>query len=138
MSDVAINNSASATVAHVSVKGAAAQAKAPSGEISQTAKKPLATAQSNTQRLTEVRKGTVDTFSEVQSNLQEAISEINKALEQRQIAAQISMDKHIDRYIVRITDQSTGELLREVPSEAVQRFARNLEQLKGVLFESLL
>ena len=139
MSDFAINNSASQSVAHVSVKGGSSNNGAPSGDISaNVTKRPLASVHTNTQRMSEVRQGTQETFSEVQANLHEAINEINKALELRNTSASISMDKQIDRYIVRITDQSTGEILREVPSEAIQRFARNLEQLKGVLFEALL
>jgi len=41
-------------------------------------------------------------------------------------------------FVVKITDKNTGELLRQVPNEAIQRFAMNLEQLKGILFEAVL
>ena len=94
--------------------------------------------QDSGKKFSEVKESSLTALDEVQKTLDDMISEINKALSQRDISAQISMDKKIDRYIIRVTDKSTGELLREVPSEAIQRFARNIEQLKGVLFEAVL
>jgi len=54
------------------------------------------------------------------------------------VNASISVNKALSQFVIKISDKNTGELLREIPNEAVQKFAMNLEQLKGVLFEAIL
>jgi len=39
---------------------------------------------------------------------------------------------------VRIADERSGEVIREIPSEAVLKFARNLQEIKGLLFDKAL
>ena len=97
-----------------------------------------AVVQENGKRLTEVKQSTDASFGTMRANLEEAIRQINAAMEQRQINATISVDKNLNQFVVKITDKNTGELLRQVPSEAIQKFAMNLEQLKGILFEAVL
>ncbi len=94
--------------------------------------------QESGKRLTEVKQSTDVSFGEMRANLDEAIRQINIAMDQRQINAAISVDKNLNQFVVRITDKNTGELLRQIPNEAIQRFAMNLEQLKGILFEAVL
>jgi len=40
--------------------------------------------------------------------------------------------------LVTIKDKESGEIVREVPPEALLKFARNLEELKGILFDETL
>jgi len=94
--------------------------------------------QESGKRLTEVKQSTDASFGKMRANLDEAISQINDAMSQRQINATISVDKNLNQFVVKITDKNTGELLRQVPNEAIQKFAMNLEQLKGILFEAVL
>ena len=54
------------------------------------------------------------------------------------VIAIISRDEQLNRFIVKIADKDSGEVIREVPNEAVQRFARNLQEIKGLLFDKLL
>ena len=37
--------------------------------------------------------------------------------------------------VVQVTNEETGEVVRTLPGEAVLQIARNLESLKGVLFD---
>ena len=94
--------------------------------------------QESGKRLTEVKQSTDASFGKMRANLDEAISQINDAMTQRQINATISVDRNLNQFVVKITDKNTGELLRQVPNEAIQKFAMNLEQLKGILFEAVL
>ena len=94
--------------------------------------------QESGKRLAEVKQSTDASFGEMRANLDEAISQINAAMKQRQVNATISVDRNLNQFVVRITDKSTGELLRQIPNEAIQKFAMNLEQLKGILFEAVL
>ena len=47
----------------------------------------------------------------------------------------ITRDEELNRFIVRIADKSSGEVVREIPSEALLKFARNLQELKGLIFD---
>jgi flagellar protein FlaG len=111
------------------------------GDLTRAAATPAVTStkvQERGQRLTEVKQSTDASFGQMRANLDEAISQINAAMDQRQINASISVDRNLNQFVVKITDSKTGELLRQVPNEAIQRFAMNLEQLKGILFEAVL
>ena len=102
------------------------------GDLNRAAATPAVTStkvQESGQRLTEVKQSTDASFGQMRANLDEAISQINAA---------ISVDRNLNQFVVKITDKNTGELLRQVPNEAIQRFAMNLEQLKGILFEAVL
>lgn len=113
-------------------------ASTPKFESNKLQQGSLKSIQDSGKEFSDVKKSSLSALDEVQATLDDMISEINKALSQRSVAAQIAMDKQIDRFVIKVTDKTTGELLREVPSEAIQRFARNIEQLKGVLFEAVL
>lgn len=111
------------------------------GDLKGAAAIPVVTStkvQESGKRLTEVKQSTDASFGEMRANLDEAIKQINAAMDQRQVNAAVSVDKNLNQFVVRITDKNTGELLRQIPNEAIQKFAMNLEQLKGILFEAVL
>jgi flagellar protein FlaG len=86
----------------------------------------------------EDRSSTLASISEVANDIREAIDTLNAALAKSPTKAVISRDDQLNRYIVKITDKQSGEVIREVPSEAVLKFARNLQEIKGLLFDKLL
>ena len=46
-----------------------------------------------------------------------------------------SVDEVSKRIMVSVTDRRTGEVIRQVPSEAILKVAHNIEALKGVIFD---
>jgi flagellar protein FlaG len=46
------------------------------------------------------------------------------------------MDRTINTPVVAVTDKNTGELVRQIPAEAVLRVAHSIENLKGVLYNA--
>ena len=50
--------------------------------------------------------------------------------------ASISKDNELNTFVIRIFDDESGDLIREIPNEAMQRFARNLKQIQGLLFDT--
>jgi len=84
------------------------------------------------------RRDTLASISDVADDIREAIDTLNAALAKSPTKAVISRDDQLNRYIVKITDKQSGEVIREVPSEAVLKFARNLQEIKGLLFDKLL
>ena len=45
-----------------------------------------------------------------------------------------SMDDKINTFVVTVRNTETGQVIRQIPTEAVVKFAHNLEDLKGLLF----
>jgi len=71
----------------------------------------------------------------VTRELEEAITVLNESLAKTPTRAVISKDEVLNRFIVKIADKRSGEIVREVPPEALLKFARQLQELKGILFD---
>ena len=80
----------------------------------------------------------LQSISSVAEDIEEAIDTLNAALAQSPTKAIIARDEQLNRYIVKIADERSGEVIREIPSEAVLKFARNLQEIKGLLFDKAL
>jgi len=84
------------------------------------------------------RAESLQSITKVADDIKEAIDTLNDALAKAPTKAMISHDGELNRYIVRIADERSGEVIREIPSEAVLKFARNLREIKGLLFDKAL
>jgi len=84
------------------------------------------------------RAESLQSITKVADDIEEAIDTLNDALAKAPTKAMISRDEELNRYIVRIADERSGEVIREIPSEAVLKFARNLQEIKGLLFDKAL
>jgi len=89
-------------------------------------------------RATEEKQQSIESLSTMTSDLREAITILNDALEKTPTKAIITRDEQLNRFVVRIADASSGEVVREIPSEALLNFARNLQELKGLIFDASL
>ena len=89
----------------------------------------------------EAAKGKVkslSTLASVTESIDDAVEVLNEALSRKNTSAQIRKDEELNRFLVTIKDKDSGEIVREVPPEALLKFARNLEELKGILFDETL
>ena len=84
------------------------------------------------------RESSLRSIEGVAEDIREAIDTLNAALEKAPTRAIISRDEQLNRFIVKIADERSGEIVREIPSEAVLKFARNLQEIKGLLFDAAL
>jgi flagellar protein FlaG len=82
-----------------------------------------------------VRAATVDELNQNYAAFKQAVVEINKALEKIPTTLAFQVDETSNRFIVNVADISTGELIRQIPGDAVLRIARQLESLKGIIFD---
>jgi len=82
-----------------------------------------------------VKAATVDTLNENHADFKKAVVEINRALEKIPTTLAFQVDASSNRFVVNVADMSTGELLRQIPGDAVLRIARQLESLKGIIFD---
>ncbi len=48
---------------------------------------------------------------------------------------QFTMDEILHRPIVSVVDKESGKVLRQLPAEEVVRAARNIEYMRGILFD---
>lgn len=87
-------------------------------------------------RLTKIKKDqSLKEITENVTEIREAIAALNSAMQDISTNLHFSVDDISDRYVVEVTESSTGEVIQRVPSEAILRMARQLESLKGILFD---
>jgi flagellar protein FlaG len=82
-----------------------------------------------------IKAATVKELNQNYEDYKKAVFEINKALEKIPTTLAFQVDDTSNRFIVNVADISTGELIRQIPGDAVLRIARQLESLKGIIFD---
>lgn len=66
--------------------------------------------------------------------IEAAVEEANRALAKTSLSVRFSIEGETNRIIVRLTDQGTGEVVRQFPSEEQLGIQARLRELMGVLF----
>lgn len=77
----------------------------------------------------------VDQASAVQpqEQLQEAVKSVNSMMQSLSQNLEFSVDPDSNRTIVRVIDQQTNQVLRQMPSKEMLEIAKALDQLQGLL-----
>jgi len=87
-------------------------------------------------RAAAARKGeSMQQINEAIEHLDDAIEALNAAVRKVPTSLHFSIDDASNRFVVQVTDTNTGEIIRKVPGDAILRIARQIESLKGVLFD---
>ena len=70
--------------------------------------------------------------------IEDAVEKLNKKLDaqHQDMAVGFSVDDESGRIVVRISDQGSGKLIRQIPSEETLEFARNVKKGKGLLLNT--
>lgn len=74
----------------------------------------------------------------MQKRLDQAIENLNNQLQSSQTNLGFSIDSETDIVMVKVTNKQTGELVRQIPAEAVVRLAAKMDDLKGLLLDESL
>lgn len=132
-----------ANVATQSYATSAAQVPAPKSiqKVDQVSKDIRAVSDKSGQlnaQMLEQKSRSAGEIEKVQVRLQEAIKKLNESSDLNPNRLQFSVDSVSNKVLVIVTDEVTGEVVRQVPAEAVLRVAHNIEAMKGVLFDKLL
>ncbi|MBL4911266.1 MAG: flagellar protein FlaG [Alteromonadaceae bacterium] len=69
-------------------------------------------------------------------NLDEVVNKINKALTSVPKNINFSIDENSGRKVISVYEKGSDKLIRQLPSEDALKLLDNLEQLKGLLFNS--
>ena len=74
--------------------------------------------------------------AEVRQTLQEAVSILNKQLNEHNRGIGFSLDDSLEVPVVTVRSTTTGEVVRQIPNEAAVRVAHNIESIKGLLINA--
>jgi flagellar protein FlaG len=103
----------------------------------EAAEKPAISAQEIGEAAASRKAGSINQLDETSQQLQAAIDTLNAAVKKTPTALSFSRDDSSKRFIVEVTDTNTGEVIRNLPGDAVLRMSRQLDSLKGVLFDDV-
>jgi flagellar protein FlaG len=76
-------------------------------------------------------------LQQVNQNVSNAISRLNDMLEQSGRGLSFSMDSSTNSPVITVTSTVTGEVIRQIPNDAVLAVAHNLDAIKGLLYNSI-
>ncbi|MBC3885987.1 flagellar protein FlaG [Undibacterium griseum] len=62
-----------------------------------------------------------------------AVADINKVIQSLSQNLQFSVDKDSKRVVVKVIDQQTNQVLRQIPSEEALEISKSLDKLQGLL-----
>lgn len=126
--DVKTSNSAPALTTDASAK--ANHISKTESEVKVSANESVKQASKNLKHATEVAEQalSVDELKTIVRELQEALPEVANSL-------RFVVDDVLERPIVSVIDEKSGEVIRQLPSEEVVRAARNIEIMRGILFD---
>ena len=97
--------------------------------------KPIIAPEQLINQADQTKSATVAELNENHADFKKAVVEINKALEKIPTTLAFQVDEASNRFVVNVSDISTGELIRQIPGDSVLRIARQLESLKGLIFD---
>lgn len=69
--------------------------------------------------------------------LMELVEELQEALPDSANTLRFTVDEVLNRPIVTVIDKESGRLIRQLPGEEVVRAARNIELMRGILFDQI-
>lgn len=80
----------------------------------------------------DVKEGVAAKLSTEQT--QQSMQEINQMLSGLSISVQFEIDPNFKDVIVKVVDQQSGKVIRQIPTEDVVRISKAMDNLKGLLF----
>ncbi len=69
----------------------------------------------------------------MRQQMKEALERLNQQASKDGRKLNFSMDEVADRVVITVRKSETGEVIRQIPDEALLRVAHNIEELKGLL-----
>ena len=114
--------------------GGAAQALAASAQ----AGKSIAAAPSVSPKVSEIKRVDIQ-FDPAQArqNLHAAVSMLNEQMASTKQGLGFSFDDSIKSPVIKVSNVSTGEVVRQIPTEDVLHMAHSIDALKGILFNKV-
>jgi flagellar protein FlaG len=67
--------------------------------------------------------------------VQEAVAEMNRQMQSQNRNLAFQVDDVADRTVITVRHKESGEVVRQIPDEAVLRVAHNIEAMKGLMHD---
>lgn len=67
--------------------------------------------------------------------IEDTVAMLNQQMEKNKYGLGFSVDHIANKNIVTVRDTTTGDIIRQLPSEAVLKVAHSIESLKGVIYD---
>ena len=67
--------------------------------------------------------------------VQDAVNRINEVSTRVDAKLSLAIDQELNRVLIRFTDPTSGEVVRQIPPEAVLKMMKRLDDLKGAMFD---
>ena len=74
--------------------------------------------------------------AEVRQSLQEAVSILNKQLNENNRGIGFNVDNSLETPVVTVRSKATGEVVRQIPNEAAVRMAHSIDNVKGLIINA--
>lgn len=68
--------------------------------------------------------------------VQDAVNQINEVSTRVDAKLSLAIDRELNRVLIRFTDPISGEVVRQIPPEAVLKMMKRLDDLKGAMFDA--
>ncbi|MFJ2990527.1 flagellar protein FlaG [Collimonas sp. NPDC087041] len=69
------------------------------------------------------------------AEIEQKVEDINRQLQIKAISVQFQIEPGYKDVVLKVVDQQDGKVILQIPSVEVVRFAKVMDQLKGVLLE---
>ncbi len=66
--------------------------------------------------------------------MQEMIERLNQMVKDTRRDLHFSLDERINKFIIVVKNTNSGEVVRQIPSEAAVKMAHSIEDMKGIIF----
>lgn len=126
---------AAPAAANAASKPAAPAGKSPAAPVNNDAAKAVAQSTQVLKTVAETKEKVEKSREDIEKRLDQAVQRLNEQMQNGQRELGFSVDNKTDKLIVKVTNKETGELVRQIPAEAVVKMAQSIDSLKGVLFD---
>ena len=91
------------------------------------------TAMTDSSREADERSRSQEMIQPQQTEVEQAVKEVNDFIRPINNALSFSLDQESDQMVVKVIDQGTKEVIRQIPSEEMLALAKALDTMKGLL-----
>ena len=67
---------------------------------------------------------------------EQVVDQLNRQMQADNRNLRFGVDRRINTFVITVTDKASGDVVRQIPPEAVVRVAHSIENLKGVLYNA--
>jgi len=71
----------------------------------------------------------------MKNHIEDTVAMLNSQMEKNKFALGFSVDRVAEKNVVVVRDTTTGDIIRQLPSEAVLKVAHSIESLKGIIYD---